>query len=127
EERRPRHFGRGPFRVRKEFSHLTVEDVERSHMTHAQVTKKLVDFKKAGMDSMNDINSLCQPNEDDIPASHLSITVEESGITTIPAPILDAMFVRANNLLASPGSVIPKPGADDGSYIVQVLLITCTV
>ena len=44
--------------------------------------------------------------------------MEDSGITTIPAPIVDAMFVRANNLLASPGSVIPKPGADDGSYIV---------
>lgn len=112
-------FGRGPYRVRKGFTHLTVDDVERSHLSHAQMTKKLMDFKKAGMNSMNDvISSIRQDLEEEPPASRLSITAEESGITTIPAPILDAMFEKASNLLASQGSVIPKPGASDESFIV---------
>ena len=45
----------GPYRVRKEFSHLTVDNVQRSRLNHAQLSKKLLDFKKAGMNDMQEI------------------------------------------------------------------------
>ena len=48
----------------------------------------------------------------------ISITAEESGIKSIPSPILKSMFKRASNLLSVPGNVIPKLGAVDGSFVV---------
>ena len=95
-------FGKEPYWVRKEFSHLAIDDMERSNLNHAQMTKKLMDFKKARMESMNDnINSCQQQLEEETPAPRLSIMAEESGIMTIPAPILEAMFEKASTLLAT--------------------------
>lgn len=48
----------------------------------------------------------------------MSINAERSGITTIPQPILNAMFEKAGNILSSPGNIIVKPGATDGSFVV---------
>ena len=50
-------FGRGPYRVRKEFEHLTVDDMKRSHLNHEQLRKKVLEFKKASMNDMRDILS----------------------------------------------------------------------
>ena len=105
--------------MRKEFPHLAIDDMERSNLNHAQITKKLMDFKKTGMESMNhNINSCQQQSEEETPAPRLCIAAEESGITTIPAPILESMFEKASKLLATKGNVIPKPGAGDASFIV---------
>ena len=48
----------------------------------------------------------------------LLITASDSGVTTVPMPILSAMFEKANRLLQTPSNVIPKPGASNGSFIV---------
>ena len=53
-----------------------------------------------------------EPEESQTP--HLRSMAEESGITSIPAPIL-RQYLREH---PTPGSVIPKPGANDGSFIV---------
>ena len=39
-------------------------------------------------------------------------------VKSVPFPVLEMMFDRANNLLAKNDFVIPKPGATDGLYIV---------
>ena len=76
------------------------------------------DFIKADMANRNDVITSIHQDGEDEPTSRLSNTAEESGIKTIPAPILEAIFERASNLLATQGNIIPKPGADDGSYVV---------
>ena len=115
-------FGRGPYRVRKEFEHLTVDDKKRSQLNHEQLMKKVVEFKKASMNDMRDI--LCpveletQESVSPVQQLGLNITAKESGISTIPMTILESIFERASNLISTTGSVIPKLGADDGSFIV---------
>ena len=75
-------------------------------------------FLKAGIEDKNDpIQDPDKPVE--IDTSHsLTLTDENSGMTTIPTAILEAMFEKAHNLIAILGNVIPKPGATDGSFIV---------
>lgn len=74
-------------------------------------------FLKAGIEDKND------PIQDpdklvEIDTSHsITLTAENSGITTIPTAILEAMFEKADNLIAILGNVIPKPGATDGPFI----------
>ena len=111
-------FGRGPYRVRKEFEHLKVDDAKRSHLNHQQLMKKVLEFKKANMNDMKDILYSAEPETHESTKLGLNITAKESGITTIPATVLESIFERASNLIATPGSVIPKPGAEDGSFIV---------
>ena len=104
--------------MRNEFSHLTVDNVQRSRLNHAQLSKKLLDFKKAGMSDMQDIvPTQAEPGEEPS-AARISIIAEESGIKSIPLPMLESLFERASNLLGDPGNVISKPGAVDRSFIV---------
>ena len=49
--------GLGPYRIRKQFSHLKVKDVQRSRLRPAQLSKKSLDFIKAGMNEMKDLIS----------------------------------------------------------------------
>ena len=51
-------------------------------------------------------------------AALLPVTASGCGVTTVPMPILRAMFEKANRLLNTPDHVIPKPGATNGSFIV---------
>lgn len=91
----------GPYRVCKEFAHLTVDDLQRSRLNHAQLSKKLLAFKKAGMNDMQEIfPTQVEPGEE-ASAVCLSITAEESGINSIPSPILESLFERASNLLGA--------------------------
>ena len=48
----------------------------------------------------------------------LPVTASTCGITTVPMPILTAMFDKANHFLQMSSNVVPKPGASDGSFIV---------
>ena len=92
-------------------------------MTHAQKIATLDTYKNTGMQGKK--THLDVPDDDTTDTSeitvsdkHLPITALESGITTIPIPILETMFDKANRLLELPENIIPKPGATDGSYIV---------
>ena len=85
----------GPYRVRKEFSHFTVDNVQRSRLNHAQLSKKLLDFKKAGMNDMKEIVPMEAEPAEEPSALRIGITAEESGIKSIPLPILESLFERA--------------------------------
>ena len=111
-------FGKGPFRVAKEFAHLTVDDSGRSRLSHAQMTKKILTFKNATMSDQNDVENSEPEIEETGQSFMLTTTAEQSGITTVPLPILEGVFEKASSLLATPGNVIEKPGASNGSYIV---------
>lgn len=111
-------FGKGPYQVRDGFSHLIVDDIMWGQLTHEQRMRKLSAFLKAGIEDKNDpIQDPDKPAGIDTSPS-LTLTAENSGITTIPTAILEVMFDKAANLIAIPGNVIPKPGATDGSFIV---------
>lgn len=111
-------FGKGPFQIREGFKHLVVDDIMWAQLTHEQRMRKLSTFLKAEIDDRKD------PIQDPIETApidtspSLTIDAKSSGITTIPAAILEAMFQKAANLSATPGKIIPKPGATDGSFIV---------
>ena len=60
-----------------------------------------------------DVHNVEKATMPDIPLS-----AAESGNASIPMPILDSMFERANRLLESPENVISKPDATDDSFIV---------
>ena len=45
----------------------------------------------------------------------LAVTASSCGITSVPSPILTAMFDKANHLLQVSSNVVPKP---DGLFIV---------
>ena len=111
-------FGKGPYRVRKEFEHLTVDDAKRSRLNHQQLVKKVIEFKKASMNDMRDVLYIAEPETQESTEFSLNMTAKESGITIIPETILESIFERASNLIATPGHVVPKPGAEDGSFII---------
>ena len=111
-------FGKGPFQIREGFKHLVVDDITWAQLTHVQRMRKLSTFLKAEIDDRKDpIQDPTETAPIDTPPS-LTIDAKSSGITTIPAAILEAMFQKATNLRATPGKIIPKPGATDESFIV---------
>ena len=55
------------------------------------------------------------------PPVKLPISTSESGIITVPIPILQTMFEKAANLLLTDGNIVLKPGGTDGSYVVAGL------
>ena len=94
-------------------------------MTHDQRKSKLEVYRKTGMDGKRThLNVYDEEEQNDstnqqaLPTKRLPFSAAKSGITTIPLPILDSMFERANRLLESPENVISKPGATDGFFIV---------
>ena len=103
--------------------HLVVDDQKWSRMTHAQKIATLDAYKNTGVDGKRthlDVPDVVTTDTSEITISdkHLPTTALESGITTIPMPILERRFDKANRLLELPENIIPKPGATDGSYIV---------
>ena len=116
--------GKGPYEVRPEFQHLVVDDKAWSKMSHEQLMAKIEKYVKSGMDAKKVVvNKEIEIDNSSIQDSlsstiTLPITASDSGITTVPMPILQAMFDKASQLLRKRDNVIAKPGATDGSFIV---------
>lgn len=112
-------FGKGPYKVRKEFEHLKIDDMTWGRLTHEQRMRKLSAFLSRGMDEKEDsIHGEPASGTETSSKTSLSVTAAESGITSIPTAILESVFEKAANLLSIPGNVVPKPGASDGSFMV---------
>lgn len=72
-----------------------------------------------GMDGKEDVILEKTANhKETLSTSALSLTARESGITTVPIAILEALFDKAATVVSTPGSVVPKPGASDGFFMV---------
>ena len=96
-----------------------VDDLTWGGLTHKQRMRKLSTFLMTGMDGKEDVIHKETANHKETPStSTLSLTARESGITTIPTAILEALFDKAANPVSTSGSVVPKPGASDGSFLV---------
>lgn len=113
-------FGRGPYRVRQDFTHLEVKDCNWGKMTQQQKVRKVAEFFKAGMDQRR--GNLDVEADADKPetsnSTTLSISTLESGIQRVPMPTLELIFEKVNHLLSTPGLVVPQPGSSNGSFIV---------
>lgn len=112
-------FGKGPYKVRKEFEHLVVDDTTWGRLTQEQRMRRLTTFLKTSMGGKKDFITEEPANLLPTPSSFaLDVAAEDSGITTIPIAILEAMFDKAAKLVSTLGSVVPKPGASDDSFMV---------
>ncbi len=112
-------FGRGPYRVRQDFSQMEVKDCDWGKMTQQQKIRKIAEFFKTGIDQkkrnlMEKIADEPERSEND----RLPMTALESGIRNVPMPTLEMMFERANHLLSTPGLIVPQPGCTNGAFIV---------
>ena len=98
-------FGKGSYEVRQEFQHLMADDKTWSKMSHEQLMAKVEKYVKSGMDAKKvvvnkevEIDNIS--SQDSLARTiTLPITASDSGITTVPMPILQAMFEKANQLL----------------------------
>ena len=113
-------FGKGQYRLREEFQHLSVDDHHRSQLSHLQMKKKLSLYLKAGMKEKKNVMAEVpeDENEEKRSVSEFEMAVRSSNILNVPGPILDGMISKAGDLLSSPANVIQTPGATDGSYVV---------
>lgn len=115
-------FGKGQYEIRQEFQHLAVNDQQWSKLTKEGRMRKLETYLKS---STSDKQKLPTESAADDPAAESTsdvllspVTASTCGITTVPMPILTAMFDKANHLLQMSSNVVSKPGASDGSFIV---------
>ncbi len=114
-------FGKGPYKVRPEFSHLIPNELKWVKMTPTQRMKVIQKFLETGMEglTLEDLPGNPKSEEQNAePATRIPLSAKNSGIKTIPFPILESMFQKAEQLLAIPGYVIPQPASTTGSYIV---------
>ena len=75
-------------------------------------------FKNAGMDSAKSLVDESIGKQELQSTLKLLIEPENSSIKTLPMPVFQTMFEKAKYLLQKKGSIVPKPGATDGSYTV---------
>ena len=110
--------GKGPYRISPRFKALENPESKWATLTHQQRMSMLEKFKNAGMDSAKSLVDETIGQQELRSTLKLSIAPENSGIKTVPMPVLQIMFEKAKYLLQKKGLVVPKPGATDGSYIV---------
>jgi hypothetical protein len=114
-------FGKGPCEIRPEFQHLAVNDQQWSKLGSEEKMRKLSKYLESGMGEKRLLEKRDAATKESASASVamlLPVTASTSGVTTVPKPILGAMFDKANRLLQASNHVVPKPGASDGSFIV---------
>ena len=75
-------------------------------------------WENAGMDSAKSLVDEPIGQQELWSTLKLSIAPDNSGIKTVPLPVLRIMFEKAKCLLRKKRLVFPKPGATDASYIV---------
>ncbi len=114
-------FGKGQYEIRPEFQHLAVNDLQWSKLTKGRMRKletylksSMADKRKLPIESAGD----CPTAESASDVMLLPVTASTCGVTSVPLPILTAMFDKANHLVQVTSNVVPKPGASDGSFIV---------
>ena len=110
--------GKGPYRVSPRFKALEIPESKWGTLTHQQRMSMLEKFKNAGMDSAKSLVDEPIGQQELRSTLKLSIAPENSGIKTVPMPVLQIMFEKAKYLSQKKCLVVPKPGATDGSYIV---------
>ncbi len=132
-------FNRGPYEVAHAFKHLSVDDSKWNGMNLVQRKAAIKKFMDAGVDILS--NQTEEAKEAKTPADDVDLNTEsglhkrmtifaaDSGITTIPMPILQTMFEKADKLVSTDGNVILKPGGTDGAYVVaghsnRILIVT---
>eukprot|EP00794_Sanderia_malayensis_P001057 gene1057-394_t len=98
-------FNKGPYIPAKRFQHLAVGDDLWGQMTHPQKASHICKFVKADMNTERKERKAAQPVHDIVTphATQLETTPLEAKLSTVPLPVLEVMFEKANDLLASPG------------------------
>ena len=80
-----------------------------------QRVRKIKAFREAGLESKANLLNVQDPLNGD--NGKLSVSAADCQVKSVPFPVLEMMFDRANNLFAKNNFVIPKQGATNGSYI----------
>ena len=138
--------GRGQYRLRPEYQHLTVSTQQWMKMRPDQRQLVVDDFNKANIPQRSTTSSSQSENgkcltpsitemeecstgdtsvakdsssvPDKAHSNSLHISAQDSGITTIPLVTLEGMWTKAGNLLSTKNSVTPAPGVNKKSRMV---------
>ena len=110
--------GRGKFRFCPEFAHYGVPSPVWIKMRAEQRHEIVSTFEKAKLprslsQSTHSVSD-CSPSS----TVYLSISAEDSGISTIPLVTLSAMWDKASELLSQENGITPAPGNDTKARIV---------
>ena len=100
---------------------MAVNDQQWSKLSSDEKIRKLTKYRESGMDikrALEKSKIAMEQSESLSVGMLLHVTASRSRVTTVPMPILSAMFDKANRLLQASSHVVPKPGASDGSFIV---------
>ena len=89
--RKPSTSGGGPYKLAKGFGHLGVDGEKWGENVRETLLKSCC---KAGMDASDDRSVHSKPS------SSISIQPADSGISSIPFPVLQNMFTKAESLLS---------------------------
>ena len=116
--------GRGQYRLNLEFAHYGVSTQEWIKMRTDQRQQVLEIFQKATLPVHAKTSR--EPEPEEVPAvglaqtqdRHMSIRAEDSGITTIPHVTLDALWVKAEQILQSLNAITPAPGENKKARMV---------
>ena len=113
-------FDKGPYKLNGRFKHLAVNHEAFGQMKHEQRVRKIKVFREAWLELKANLLNVQDPPDGD--NGKVSVSAANCQVKSVPFPVLEIMFDRANNLLAKNDFVIPKPGATDGSYIVAAAM-----
>ena len=106
-------FKKGIYRLAEGFKHL-----ESSRVSMPEKQEKLAEYFRTGVNGRQEFSPLrTEVASDEEEVSGLSENVISSGITSVPAPILDHMFERAEELLALDNHTQQHVG-DANTYLV---------
>ena len=116
--------GRGQYRLNPEFAHYGVSTQEWIKMRTDQRQQVLEIFQKATLPVHAQTSR--EPEPEEVPAvglaqtqdRRMSIRAEDSGITTIPHVTLDALWVKAEQILQSVNAITPAPGENKKARMV---------
>ena len=81
-------WGKGPYRVSPRFTALEIPESKWATLTHQQRISMLEKFKNAGMDSAKSLVDEPIGQQELRSTLKLSIVTENSGIKTVPMPVL---------------------------------------
>ena len=105
--------GRGQFRLCSDFSHYGVSTQVWVKMTSQQRRDIVSTFENAKLPRLQ--NAKDRPESIATPSSSgtiLSVSAEDSGITSIPLVTLTSMWNKASELISTPNGITPAPGDD---------------
>jgi len=124
--------GRGQYRLDQEYAHLLVAPQQWTKMNTEQRKQLVKQFDNmrlrcsaaaatvqcTSQSTPTGLFATDRGHGTDQPSKHLSVSVDDSNISSLPKATLEAMWSKAEEYLLSKVDVVPAPGGDSKAKIV---------